>query len=717
MKQLINVGGELVVEDIPAPLCEDTHVLVNNVYSLISAGTEISTIGNKSGIKAMASMVINNNELINKGIELVRNKGLKDAMKIIREQTDDLIVPLGYSSSGIVLEVGNNVTDIAVGDKVACAGAGYANHAEIVSIPRNLIAKIPEYVSFEEAAFTTVGSIAIQGIRRAKVVFGDNVVVIGLGLIGLITCQILKAAGARVIGIDIISDRLKLAEELGVDECIISDEMTVGKLKEYTEQTGADSVIICAATASNVLVNQAMEMVRKKGTVVVVGDVGMNINRSPFYEKEIDFLISCSYGPGRYDRNYEEKAIDYPIGYVRWTENRNMKEFLKMVSEKKINVKKLIYNEFFLEESIKAYDSFNYPDKPVGILFKYKKIDDHVNRKIQLKSSSKKDKINVAIIGAGGFAKVFHLPNIVKIPYYNLKAVVSRTGVNAKKIAEEYDADYYTTDFNDVMNDKEVDMIIISTRHNLHAPLILEAARHKKDIFVEKPFAMNYEDCELIYNSIMENNVNLVIGFNRRMSTFGQKTRKLLYNRKNPLLITYRINSPSMNKDHWINDPVEGGGAIIGECCHFFDFCNWIVGYEPKRLYAEMISSNNESIIDNNNVISTIKYNDGSLASIIYNTIGNESFSKERIEIFCDGITISINDFKEIEILGFNKKSMKLNKINKGHFELINEYGKLILSKNSSNDIPTVEDGVKATLCSLKILKALKTGEIQKWKE
>lgn len=717
MKQLINNGGELIVEEIPAPLCGDNQILVSNINSLISAGTEISSLDkSNSGVIGLASMALKNTELINKGINLVRKEGLKNAIKIIGEHAEIPVIPLGYSSSGIVLEVGRNVSNIAVGDRVACAGAGYANHAEIISVPKNLVAKIPENVDFDEAAFTTVGTIAMQGVRRANIEFGNNVAVIGLGLIGLITCQILKAAGARVIGIDIMEERLRLAEELGADICFISDEHAVDKINKYTEHMGADSVIICAATPSNTPVKQAMEMARKKGTVVVVGDVGMDIDRSPFYEKELDFLISCSYGPGRYDSLYEEKAIDYPVGYVRWTENRNMQEFLKMIAEEKINVKKLIDNVFSLENAIDAYNSFNSPKRPIGVIFKYKEIDNEsIQRKVQLKPLSKSDSINVAIIGAGGFSKVHHLPNIKNISNYNLRAIVTRTGINAKNIAEEYGASYYTTDYNEVLEDEDMDMVLISTRHNLHAPLILEAAKSKKHIFVEKPIAMNYEDCERIYRTIKENNVNLTIGFNRRMSPLAQKTKRVVERRENPLIITYRVNSASMTKDHWINDPVEGGGAIIGEGCHFFDFCNWIVGKEPLKIHAEMISSNNESILDDNNIICTIKYEDGSVASIVYTTIGNESFSKERIEIFNEGEVILIDDFKELDIKGLNKESIKLDKIEKGQFELINEYANLLVGNSFNTDIPTVEDGIKATICSLKVIDSLKTGETQKW--
>lgn len=716
MNQVVNDSGQIKIKKLPVPICGDNEILVKNYYSLISAGTETSSSSKFDAI-SLASNILKNKEIRQKGIELLKKQGFKNTLKIVKGSEGDKLAPLGYSCSGTVLKVGKNISDVSIGDRVACAGAGYANHAEVVNVPRNLICKIPENVDFSEAAFTTVGAIAMQGVRRAEIELGDKVVVIGLGLLGLIACQILNASGAHVIGIDIMPERLKLAKELGANICFKPGEESLDRILEYTEGFGADSVIIYAATKSNEPVKQAMMMARKRGKVVVVGDVGMDIDRSPFYEKELDFRISCSYGPGRYDPSYEERNIDYPFGYVRWTENRNMKEFLQLISEKKVNVKSLINHKFQIGDANEAYDSFNYPERPVGVLFEYNNNNKPLScNKMELKSNlNNSNKINVALIGAGGFSKVFHLPNIKKIDNYNLKAIVSRTAINAKQIAEEYDAEYYTNDYKEIVQDKDIDMVLITTRHNLHAPIIVESAENNKNIFVEKPIAMNYEECEEVYDSVKRNKVNLTVGFNRRLSPLAQEAKKLIDKRSNPLMITYRINSAGMNKDHWINDPVEGGGTIIGEACHFFDFCNWMIGKDPQKLSAEMISSNNECIIDNNNFVGTIKYDDGSVASIIYNTIGNESYSKERIEIFCDGNVISINDFQEIEISGYKKKYKKLKKIDKGHFEIIDQFGKIILGDTLNKDIPTVEDGIKATICSLKIMDSLKSGKIQKW--
>ena len=718
MKQIFTKSGDIVTEEVPAPVCGDNEVLVCNANSLISAGTETMSLHSGGrGVVGLASMALKNPELAHKAIELVKRDGISKTIDLIKGQTGKLS-PLGYSSSGVVLEVGKTITDIAVGDKVACAGACYANHAEIVSVPRNLVCKIPENVDFDEAAFTTVGAIAMQGIRRAEVQFGDTVVVIGLGLLGQIASQILKAAGAHVIGIDVMNERVALAKDLGADICFTAGKDAVDNVFKYTNGIGADSVIIYAATISSEPVKQAMVMARKKGRVIVVGAVGMALDRSPFYEKELDFLISCSYGPGRYDSLYEEKGVDYPIGYVRWTENRNMQEFLYMVSEKKVNVTRLIDNVFPVEEAAKAYDALNAEKRPVGVLFEYnERPQKELVRKAQLKASviGTANKINVAVIGAGGFAQAHHLPNLKKIPLFEIKAIVTRTGSNAKTIAVEYGAEYCTTDYKEVLQDANINMIVIATRHNLHAPIIVEAANAGKDIFVEKPIAMSYEECKRVYDAVIEHKVNLTIGFNRRFAPLAQKTKRIVENRKNPLMITYRINSAGMKKEHWINDPAEGGGAIIGEGCHFFDFCNWIVGRDPVQIYAEKISSNDESVLDANNVISTIRYDDGSVASIIYTTIGNESYPKERIEIFVDHGVIAIVDFKELVVTGLDGKTEKTKRIEKGQFELINGYGQLLKGQSRNTDLPSVDDGVKATICALKVLDALKTGKVQAW--
>lgn len=718
MKQVFNLGGEIVVQEIPVPTCGDNEVLVQNVFSAISAGTEGSSLKEGSkGIVGLLSKVKNNPELIKKAIDMVRTVGPGETLRVVRGRGEVNLAPLGYSSSGVVLEVGKNITDISVGDRVACAGAGYANHAEIVAMPRNLVCKVPEGIDFDEASFTTLGAIAMQGIRRAQVELGDRVVVIGLGLLGQIACQILKASGAFVIGIDPVKERVDLARELGADVYLVSGKDIVSQVLKHTHEIGADSVIIYAATASSEPVKQAMQMARKKGKVVVVGAVGMELERSPFYEKELDFVISRSYGPGRYDPTYETKGIDYPIDYVRWTENRNMQSFLDLLAQKKVNVKRLIDRVCTIEEAGEAYEALRSGERPIAVLFKYSTAPKvGLPRKVELKPLEKiSEKMNVAVIGAGSFAQAYHLPNLNRIPFYNIRAIVTKTGTSAKSVAEKYGAQYCSTDYKEVLDDKDVDIVLIATRHNLHAPLIVEAAKAGKQIFVEKPIALTYEQCKEVYEAVTSSQVNLTVGFNRRFSPLAQKMKRLAEKRNSPMMINLRVNSAGMKKEHWINDPVEGGGAIVGEGCHFFDFINWLIDAEPRRVYAEMISSNDPSLVGANNIACTLSYEDGSVASFIYGTIGNESFSKERIEVFMDGGVVVVDDFKELIVSGLGGKGEKLLQIEKGQFELLQEYGRCLRGESKGEDLPSVLDGIKATVCSLKALDALKTGKVQEF--
>ena len=524
MKQVLLKNGKVTVDEVPPPTCGDNEVLVANAYSAISVGTELGMI--TSSKRSPLLNALKNPDLIKKALNYVKSKGIKETLSVARE-FQELLVPLGYSTAGIVIAKGKNVIDISIGDKVACAGAGKANHAEIVSVPRNLVAKIPERVSFEEAAFTTLGAIAMQGIRRADVQFGETIVIFGVGLIGQLAVQIAKAAGYEVIAVDKKPERVDLAVSMGADLGLVVGKHHLEKeVFIYTNGYGADAVIIYAATRSNEPVNQAMRMIRKKGKVVVVGSVGMNLERQPFYEKEADFLISRSYGPGRYDPLYEEKGIDYPIDYVRWTENRNMQAFLSLLNQKKVNVEPLITAVFPIDEAEKAYDLLlRAKQSPLGILLKYDP-SKYVSvtgkivspKKLEVSPRTVKGKINVAVIGAGNFAKGVLLPLMSKIPYYNLRAIVSATGINAKQTALKYGAEYCTTDYNEVLNDEEVNLVIITTPHHLHYPMIMDAAKARKAIFVEKPMCLTEEELNKIVKAISETKVPLVVGFNRRYS-------------------------------------------------------------------------------------------------------------------------------------------------------------------------------------------------------
>lgn len=668
MKQVLVKKGQIIVEEVPAPMVDNNSVLVEVRYSLISTGTE------SAGISASRTSLIKKvlqTGNVKKGLNLIRNQGISKTIHKVKNQFES-VQPIGYSCSGVVIDAGEHIKDIKIGERVACAGAGKAFHAEIVNVPRNLIVKIPDEVDFKDAASVTLGAITMQGVRRADPRLGDFIAVIGLGLIGQITAQILKAAGCRVIGIDIIKSRVELAKGLGMDYgVVIGEEDPVSAVIRFSNGYGADATIITAATKSNEPVEQAMEMTRKKGKVVVVGDVGLHLKRKSFYVKELDFLISTSYGPGRYDEQYEEKGIDYPYAYVRWTENRNMQEYLRMLDEGKVNFKALISNEYEIDDAPKAYRELRESeDKPLGVLLKYKQTETTAERRILVnpKPIKKEGIINVAVIGAGGFAQGMHLPNLDKLSkLYKIYAIVEKDGNKAKQVAIEYGASYCTTNYTEVLEDTNVDMIIIATRHNLHAPLAIEAARAGKAVFVEKPMALNKYELDELVKVLAETRVPFGVGFNRRFSPFANRIKDITFTRQSPMIINYRMNAGYIPLTNWVHTE-EGGGRNIGEACHIYDLFNFLIDSEVASIEAKSITPNSEQYASNDNFIATIKYKDGSLCNLTYTALGSKDYPKEEMEIYVDGKIIKMLDYKKMEI--FDKKHKVLQiKQDKGHLE------------------------------------------------
>lgn len=710
LKQVFSFGGSIIIEDIDAPLCDVNNILVRNGYSVISIGTEMTRVKKQQDATLIKRLL--SKKYLKKGFNMVRNKGLSRTLRIVMDSTSPVLVPLGYSSAGIVIAVGKNITNFAVGDRVACAGGGYATHSEVVSIPKNLACKIPQKVSLRKAAFSTIGAIALQGIRRAELTLGECVLVIGVGLIGQITCQILSSMNIKVIAVDLSDRKLKIAKKNGADLCLRADQKNFDeKIMNFTHKNGVDAAIICASTSSNEPVNQAMRVCRKKGRVIVVGAVGMDLDRNLMYPKELDFKISTSYGPGRYDSKYEEDGIDYPIGYVRWTENRNMQTFLELIEKEQINLSDLIELEEKMENAQKVYSKIKEEDI-LGAVLKYRDSIEEIDlqRKTIINPQRiSKDKLKVAVIGAGAFAKRFHLPNIKKIKECHLEAVISSTPENARNTAKKFDARISGTDYQSILRD-EIDLAIITTRHDTHAQIANDFAKQGINLLVEKPLALNLQDCYELLEIVEKNNVNLAVGFNRRFSPLSQIIKNVLKNRSSPIIMNYLINSASMTKDHWINDPIKGGGAILGEACHFYDYCNWLINSEPRSISAKMISSKNRGLIDTNNISSIIKYEDGSIATITYLTIGSTEYPKERIEIFNENKVVTINDFKSINFIGSKEKDVQLSSINKGHWELLKAYTEFLKGERDSEDLPLIYDGIKATKCAIQILEKAKNG-------
>ena len=720
MKQVFFTSGGVRIEEVPAPVCQDNGVLVRTSYSVISPGTESSDLQAKRF--GLREKLAHRQELVNKVKLKINEVGIGETYKTVKERlSNELLTPTGYSLSGIIIEKGRLITDLNVGDRVACGGSKVANHAEIVSVPRNLAVKIPNNVEYKEAAFATLGSIAMQGVRRAGATFGETVVILGLGLVGLLSLQIAKAAGCKVVGIDLDESRVDVARGLETNLALsLSGTNVESEVLDYTKGMGADAVIICGATKSDEPSNQAMRMCRKKGRVVVVGEVGMNLQREYMYEKELDFVISTSYGPGRYDKLYEEKGIDYPYGYVRWTENRNMEEFLNMVSGKKVNVEKLISLEFPIVEAPKAYEAItDHKPKPLGVVLRYPNFQSpchisYLQRKVFInndakRQKSKNDAVNIAVIGAGKFSESVHLPNLKKIKGYNLKAIVCQHAERAKVLAKRFGAEYATTDFKEVLVDDGVDAVLIATRHNLHAPMTIEAAKAGKHVFVEKPMVLNPEELKQVQEIIGEAGAKYAVGFNRRYSSLSMEAKDLLSAQKKPFLINYRVNAGFVPKDSWLQDPVEGGGRIIGECCHFFDLFNFFIDSEVIEIDAKGVPINSKNIVADDNLVATVKYKDGSLAVLTYVALGNRKLSKERIEIFSNGCSMVIDDFEKLELYGFARKGTNLNRQDKGQYNEMVEFLKQVQGKSST--CLKLSEAISASEITFKVCEKLNNAE------
>lgn len=706
MKQILLRNGNAHIEEVPVPSIIEGCVLVEVKYSLISSGTELSSLATSG--ESLITKARKQPDKVKKVLEQLPIYGLTGILDKIKRELD-LGKPTGYSCSGIVKEVGVGIDDLKPGDMVACAGNAY--HAEFVCVPRNLVVKIPENCSVQDAASVALGSIALQGVRRADNRIGETVTILGTGLIGLLTLQILKAAGCKVIAVDISDDKLNIARELGADFTInLTTEDLIFKVNDITRGWGVDSVIITAGSGSSEITNTAMEIVRKKGKVVVVGAVGMDLKRKPFYEKEADFLISCSYGPGRYDENYEILGNDYPYPFVRWTENRNMNEYLELIASKKIDFSKLSVQVFAFEKASKAFNALSTDKKVIAAFLQYGEIiiprENYNLSHIALTNRNfKKNKINTALIGAGSFAIGNHLPNLKRLSgFYSLGAVVDRDGAIAKEMARQFGAKYASTDFNDVLKDKDIDLVIITTRHNQHAELAAECAKAGKAVFVEKPLAMNDSELKNLINIVKEFNTPLMVGFNRRFSPYAKKLKEKISNRVNPLVINYRVNAGNIPLDHWTRGP-EGGGRIIGEACHMFDLMNYFTSSKPIDVSSKSIKHPRHHQLAKDNFATAITYADGTLGNLLYTSYGSTKLPKEKIEVYCDGSVYIINDFLSLEIYGNSVNKTKSWKMEKGYVEELEEFAKSLLNKTA---LPiSLDELISATEISFTVDKQL----------
>lgn len=678
MKQVLVQGGSVVVHEVPTPQVSAKNILVRVQHSCVSVGTEMASV-KMSGLP-LYKRALKQPDNVKRVLEMVREQGIKQTLDRVQGK---LAVgsPTGYSAAGTVIAVGSEVVGFQKGDRVACAGAGIANHAEVIDVPVNLAVKIPDNLGTDFAATVTLGAIAMQGVRRANPTLGETVAVLGLGILGQLTVQMLVANGCHVIGSDLDASRIEMAKASGMEWGISpQSEDFVERVHKLTEGFGADAVIITAATASNEVMHQAMQATRRKGRIVLVGDVGLNLNRGDMYQKELDFFISTSYGPGRYDPSYEEGGQDYPIAYVRWTENRNMEQYLNLIATGKLTFDHMAPKRYSIDHARDAYESLKGGDKPLVVLLEYPETAASSSTVTLRQTPATKEKIKVALVGAGAFAQGMHIPNMTKLKdSFELHSVMSRTGSNAMAIAKLNSAKYATTDYEQVLNDPEVDLLIISTRHNLHAPMVLQGLKAGKNVFVEKPLTITREELDAI-QAFYDANPKaplLMTGFNRRFSPPLQRAREILATRTTPMIVNYRMNAGYIPLDHWVHG-AEGAGRNIGEGCHLYDLFNSLTQAKVLSVDASSIQPSSKQWNRNDNFVATIRYDDGSICNLIYTALGNKAHPKEQMEIFCDNKVITMDDYKSLKVTGGNYKEWTSTGPQKGHIEELTALAKCL---------------------------------------
>lgn len=702
MKQVLQnlKTGATELADVPTPLCRPGHLLIATRRSLISAGTERMLV--EFGQANLLAKARAQPDKVRQVLDKIRTDGLLPTLEAVFARLDQPL-PLGYCNAGVVLEVGEGVTGFSVGDRVISNGP----HAEVVCVPQNLCARIPEGVSDDEAAFTVLAAVGLQGIRLANPTLGESVAVIGLGLVGLMTVQMLIANGCRVLGVDFDARKLELARQFGAQTVNLSaggDPVAAGLA--FSDGRGVDAVLITASTKSNEPVHQAAQMSRQRGRIVLVGVVGLSLSRADFYEKELTFQVSCSYGPGRYDERYEQRGEDYPFGFVRWTEQRNFQAVLNLMAEGKLDVTPLISHRIPQRQAAEAYRLLTEDHSTLGILLTYPDsgvdLDSTVRNLVFPKnqvSSPKSGQAVTGVIGAGNFASLVLLPALARTPA-RLKTIASATGVSAAHAARKFGFQQATSDYHTILDDPDVNTVFIATRHNLHAHLVIEALKAGKHVFVEKPLCLNVEQLHEVaeaYREAAERQRDglrhgdketggqgedssspllpvppspplLVVGFNRRFSPLAVKMRDLLVERSQPLSVIYTVNAGVIPADHWTQDPQVGGGRIIGEACHFIDLLRYLVGQPIVGLEARMMGAAPGVVVRQDKMTILLEFADGSTGAIHYLANGSKRYPKERVEVFSEGRVLVLDNFKTLRGYGWKGfKRKRLWRQDKGH--------------------------------------------------
>jgi predicted dehydrogenase/threonine dehydrogenase-like Zn-dependent dehydrogenase len=712
MKRVIRRGlKEIIVDEVPDPVVNSHHVLVRPLYSLISSGTETASIHQESLVRAVAD----NPSQIGKIWNVLKVSGPTKTFNEVRAKFSEYAV-LGYSGAGIIAEKHPTVTDLEIGDRVAYGGEG-TGHGESVLVGEKLVVKVPDQVPFEHACFSTLGSIALNGVRVANISLGEKVAVIGLGLVGQLIAQLVRLQGGYVIATDLKADRVELAHRLGADASVLGGSQFQEQIAVLTDGLGVDCVIVAAAAKSAAPCQLAVEICRDRGRIVDVGAVELSFPWFEMYRKEIQLLMARAYGPGSYDPLYEKQGQDYPLPYVRWTENRNMQEFLRLVGTGRVQVQPLITHEFALEEAPKAYATIMDPaSNSLAVLLKYPAsavadplADFHPKRRTEVNTNTPAlSQIGVGLVGAGNLARWVHLPNLKKAPHAHLRAIHSSSGFRGKNYAVRFGANYCASDYQEILRDPEINLVVIVSRNQQHASQAIAALQAGKNVFVEKPMALTEEECRLIYQAAKQSGKQITVGFNRRCAPTYVELKKQLRKRTGPAVVSCRINSPGISGSYWMADPAIGG-AILGEACHFVDLMYWLLDAEPIAVSAFSLPTGKKDPIGENNIAASFSFADGSVGNLTYCTVGSRTSGGERVEIFAPGMGAYAEDFKRVVTKGrtIGKKSSLFAQ--KGHAAQMNAF----LSALQSGKTPdvTVRDGVRATIGCLQMLESARTLE------
>jgi predicted dehydrogenase len=710
MKQVLRKGlRDVIVDEVPDPQLIPHHVLVRPSFSLISSGTETASLHQEGVLKAVAENPSHLATIWNAVLKV----GPLATFREVRAKFSEYAV-LGYSGAGLVIDKHSTVDDLEPGDRVAYGGEG-TGHGEAILAGRNLVVKVPDAVPFESACFATLGSIAMNAVRVANIGLGETVGVLGLGLVGQLIAQLAALQGGRVLACDLRAERVELARNLGAEGAVLAITMSEAA-QSFTNGRGLDCVFIAAAARSDAPCQQAVEVCRDRGRIVDVGAVSLNFPWNAMYLKEIQFFMARAYGPGSYDPSYEKQARDYPYAYVRWTENRNLEEFLRLLEQQRVNVKPLITHRFQLEDAAKAYDTImDASSGSLAVLLQYPQTVSAPasfvpKRTVPLRAANDVSpvKIGLALLGAGNLSRWVHLPILKANRDVRLRAICSANGARAKSFGLRFKAEYCSSDYGQILADPDVQVVFIVTRNASHGGQALAALHAGKHVFVEKPLALTIEECRSLLAAVHETGKQLSVGFNRRFAPFYTELKRELAQRSGPAVLNCRVNSPGISGKYWMADPAEGG-AILGEACHFVDLMYWLLDSEPISVSAYSLPAGKQDTIGLDNLVASFQFADGSVGNLTYCTVGSTTSGGERVEAFAPGLGAASEDFKHLSVRRKMSRSRSCWFPEKGYRAQVDSF----LNRLRRGQAPevTVDDGIRATVACRRMLDSARRSE------